>query len=157
MNSLTGNELLAPLISRAVTGLPRVEDRQVINGMVYKISTGISWRDFPERYGRGRPCTPASAATPLTGCSPQPCSRSRPMPRRPATRPFMDRSAVPFHDDGPGEWQATNTAISLCGRGRFAGCAGVPVPAPAGQRWDGAGSGRASATQTVSGRRGSVV
>lgn len=26
-------------------------DRQVINGMVYKIRTGISWRDLLERYG----------------------------------------------------------------------------------------------------------
>lgn len=44
-------ELLAPLIPRAVTGRPRVSDRQVVNGMVYKIRTGISWRDLPERYG----------------------------------------------------------------------------------------------------------
>ncbi|MFF4829724.1 IS5 family transposase [Streptomyces sp. NPDC001312] len=44
-------ELLAPLIPRARTGRPRVEDRRVINGMVYKIRTGISWRDLPERYG----------------------------------------------------------------------------------------------------------
>ncbi|MFF3420663.1 IS5 family transposase [Streptomyces sp. NPDC002698] len=44
-------ELLAPLIPRAATGRPRVPDRQVINGMVYKIRTGISWRDLPERYG----------------------------------------------------------------------------------------------------------
>ncbi|MEW2266070.1 IS5 family transposase [Streptomyces sp. NPDC047853] len=44
-------ELLAPLIPRAATGRPRVEDRQVINGMVYKIQTGVSWRDLPERYG----------------------------------------------------------------------------------------------------------
>ncbi|WP_282690116.1 MULTISPECIES: IS5 family transposase [unclassified Streptomyces] len=43
-------ELLAPLIPRAVTGRPRVEDRQVINGMVYKIHTGISWRDLPEHF-----------------------------------------------------------------------------------------------------------
>ncbi|WP_371100934.1 transposase, partial [Streptomyces sp. PU_AKi4] len=35
-------ELLAPLIPRAATGRPRVSDRQVINGMVYKIRTGIS-------------------------------------------------------------------------------------------------------------------
>jgi transposase len=28
-----------------------VSDRQVVNGMVYKIRTGISWRDLPERYG----------------------------------------------------------------------------------------------------------
>ncbi|WP_406840950.1 IS5 family transposase [Streptomyces sp. AHU1] len=44
-------ELLAPLIPRAVTGRPRVSDRQVVNGMVYKIRTGISRRDLPERYG----------------------------------------------------------------------------------------------------------
>ncbi|MEV5089436.1 IS5 family transposase [Streptomyces griseoincarnatus] len=44
-------ELLAPLIPRAATGRPRVSDRRVINGMVYKIRTGISWRDLPERYG----------------------------------------------------------------------------------------------------------
>ncbi|WP_226487491.1 IS5 family transposase [Streptomyces parvulus] len=44
-------ELLAPLIPQAATGRPRVEDRQVINGMVYKIRTGVSWRDLPERYG----------------------------------------------------------------------------------------------------------
>ncbi|MFF1605417.1 IS5 family transposase [Streptomyces mirabilis] len=44
-------ELLAPLIPRAATGRPRVEDRQVIDSTVYKIRTGISWRDLPERYG----------------------------------------------------------------------------------------------------------
>ncbi|MEY6565886.1 IS5 family transposase [Streptomyces albidoflavus] len=44
-------ELLAPLIPRATTGRPRVDDRQIINGMVYKIRTGLSWRDLPERYG----------------------------------------------------------------------------------------------------------
>ncbi len=44
-------ELLAPLIPRAVTGRPRVEDRKIINGMVHKLRTGISWRDLPARYG----------------------------------------------------------------------------------------------------------
>ncbi|MFJ9240115.1 IS5 family transposase [Streptomyces anulatus] len=44
-------ELLAPLIPRAVRGRPRAEDRRIINGMVYKIRKGISWRDLPERYG----------------------------------------------------------------------------------------------------------
>ncbi|MGW4271056.1 IS5 family transposase [Streptomyces seoulensis] len=52
-HELTDQEwtLLAPLIPRAATGRPRVSDRQVVNGMVYKIRTGISWRDLPERYG----------------------------------------------------------------------------------------------------------
>ncbi|MER7514597.1 transposase [Streptomyces lavendulae] len=31
-------------------GRPRAEDRRVVNGMVYKIQTGLSWRDLPERY-----------------------------------------------------------------------------------------------------------
>ncbi|GAA1165583.1 hypothetical protein GCM10009654_23090 [Streptomyces hebeiensis] len=44
-------DLLAPLIPRAVTGRPRASGRQVSNGMVYKIRTGISCRDLPERYG----------------------------------------------------------------------------------------------------------
>ncbi|WP_267715836.1 transposase [Streptomyces sp. CoH17] len=38
-------------MSRAKTERPRVGDRRVINGMVYTIRTGISWRDLPERYG----------------------------------------------------------------------------------------------------------
>ncbi|WP_106972650.1 transposase [Streptomyces yerevanensis] len=49
-----GAELLghgAQGTDRMATGRPRVSDRQVINGMVYKIRTGISWRDLPERYG----------------------------------------------------------------------------------------------------------
>ncbi|MFI1760312.1 transposase [Streptomyces sp. NPDC020571] len=46
------SSLLAPLIPWAATGRPRVSDRQVINGMVYKIRAGIPWRDLPERYGQ---------------------------------------------------------------------------------------------------------
>ena len=42
-------ELLAPLIPRAATGRPRVEDRQVINGMVYKIRTVIFGVIFPDQ------------------------------------------------------------------------------------------------------------
>ncbi|OUC99626.1 transposase [Streptomyces swartbergensis] len=50
---LNGQErgLLAPLIPRALTGRPRVDDRQVINGMIYKIRTGLQWRDLPDRFG----------------------------------------------------------------------------------------------------------
>lgn len=32
-------------------GVPRVNDRRVINGIFYKLRTGIAWRDLPERYG----------------------------------------------------------------------------------------------------------
>ncbi|MER8153905.1 transposase [Streptomyces sp. NPDC094472] len=36
----------------AGTGQPRGEDRQAVNGMVYRIRTGISWRDLPEATAR---------------------------------------------------------------------------------------------------------
>ena len=32
-------------------GRPRVDDRRVINGMLYKARTGVAWRDLPQRYG----------------------------------------------------------------------------------------------------------
>jgi transposase len=32
-------------------GRPRVDDRRVINGMLFKAKTGVAWRDLPERYG----------------------------------------------------------------------------------------------------------
>ncbi|MEU2205707.1 transposase [Streptomyces hygroscopicus] len=64
-------ELLAPLMPRAVTGRPRVEDRQVVNGMVGEIRTGISWRDLPERHGPWK-----TAYTPLRPL----CARQSPHP-----------------------------------------------------------------------------
>ncbi|MGW2936903.1 transposase [Streptomyces sp. NPDC001156] len=44
-------ELLAPSIPRAGTGRLRVDDRRILNGMAFKIRTGITWRDRPERFG----------------------------------------------------------------------------------------------------------
>ncbi|OLF04294.1 IS5 family transposase [Actinophytocola xanthii] len=44
--------VLEPLLpASGVKGRPRVDDRRVINGMLYKCKTGIAWRDLPERYG----------------------------------------------------------------------------------------------------------
>jgi transposase len=32
-------------------GLPRVDDRRVISGIVYVIRNGLQWKDAPRRYG----------------------------------------------------------------------------------------------------------
>ncbi|MFJ2646775.1 IS5 family transposase, partial [Streptomyces sp. NPDC087420] len=32
-------------------GRPRLDDRVVLNGIVWKLRTGSAWRDVPERYG----------------------------------------------------------------------------------------------------------
>ena len=42
-------EALLPV--SGVRGRPRVDDRRVINGMLFKAKTGVAWRDLPERYG----------------------------------------------------------------------------------------------------------
>ena len=41
---------LEPLFPRA-RGLPRVDDRRVISGIVYVIRNGLQWKDAPPGYG----------------------------------------------------------------------------------------------------------
>lgn len=44
--------LIEPLLPpRKATGRPRADDRTVLNGLLWKLATGASWRDIPERYG----------------------------------------------------------------------------------------------------------
>ena len=43
--------LIAPLLPNKPRGVPRVDDRRVINGIFYVLRTGSPWRDVPKRYG----------------------------------------------------------------------------------------------------------
>ncbi|MFF9301794.1 IS5 family transposase [Streptomyces sp. NPDC014764] len=40
-----------PLLPRSERGRRRLDDRTVLNGIVWKFRTGTAWRDVPERYG----------------------------------------------------------------------------------------------------------
>jgi transposase len=43
---------IAPLLPpRAKTGRPRVDDRKVLNGILYVLVTGCRWCDMPRQYG----------------------------------------------------------------------------------------------------------
>jgi transposase len=45
-------ELIAPLLPKSGgVGRPWADHRQVLNGLFWKLSSGASWRDIPERYG----------------------------------------------------------------------------------------------------------
>src|ERR671928_195448 len=48
---------LAPLLppERPRTGRPNQDHRTIVNGIIWKLATGVPWRDVPERSGRGRP------------------------------------------------------------------------------------------------------
>ena len=43
--------LIEPLLPDKPRGVPRVDDRRVINGIFYVLRTGSPWRDLPDRYG----------------------------------------------------------------------------------------------------------
>ena len=42
---------LAPLLPPTKAGRRRKDDRLVVNGILWKLATGVPWRDLPERYG----------------------------------------------------------------------------------------------------------
>ncbi len=42
---------VAPLLPAATTGRPRRDDRTMLDGAFWKLCSGASWRDVPERYG----------------------------------------------------------------------------------------------------------
>lgn len=50
---LTDSEwlLIAPFLPNKPRGVPRTDDRRVLNGIFYILRTGSPWRDLPERYG----------------------------------------------------------------------------------------------------------
>ena len=39
------------LLPNKTRGVKRVDDRRVINGILFALRTGIPWRDMPEQYG----------------------------------------------------------------------------------------------------------
>ncbi|MFT2214787.1 IS5 family transposase [Rhizobium giardinii] len=43
--------IIQPLLPNKPRGVPRVDDRRVINGILWRFRTGSPWADVPERYG----------------------------------------------------------------------------------------------------------
>ncbi|MEU2049004.1 IS5 family transposase [Streptomyces diastaticus] len=44
-------DFVRPLLPESLRGRKRLDDRRVLNGIVWKFRTGTAWRDVPERYG----------------------------------------------------------------------------------------------------------
>ena len=55
---LTDDEWLViePLLPNKPRGVPRVDDRRVIDGILWRFRTGSPWADIPERYGPHTTC-----------------------------------------------------------------------------------------------------
>ncbi|QOG05537.1 transposase [Aureimonas sp. OT7] len=50
---------IEPLLPTKVRGVPRADDRKVLNG-IFRRRTGAPWADIPARYGRTQPVSTAS-------------------------------------------------------------------------------------------------
>ena len=48
--------VIEPLLPNKPRGVPRVDDRRVLNGIFWVLRTGAPWRDLPERYGPRTTC-----------------------------------------------------------------------------------------------------
>ncbi|MEE9987487.1 MAG: IS5 family transposase [Agrobacterium pusense] len=55
---LTDHEwsIISSLLPNKPRGVPRVDDRRVLNGILWRFRTGSPWSEVPERYGRPTTC-----------------------------------------------------------------------------------------------------
>ena len=48
--------IIEPLLPNKPRGVPRVDDRKVINGIYWRLRTGSPWAEMPERCGPATTC-----------------------------------------------------------------------------------------------------
>ena len=48
--------IIQPTLPTRSRGVPRVDDRRVLNGIFWVLRSGAPWRDLPERYGPYTTC-----------------------------------------------------------------------------------------------------
>jgi transposase len=48
--------VIQPLLPNKPRGVPRADDRKVLNGIYWRLRTGSPWADIPERYGPSTTC-----------------------------------------------------------------------------------------------------
>lgn len=48
--------IIEPLLPKKPRGVPRADDRKVLNGIYWRLRIGSPWADIPERYGSATTC-----------------------------------------------------------------------------------------------------
>ena len=48
--------IIQPVLPQKSRGVPRVDDRRVLNGIFWVLRSGAPWADLPERYGPHTTC-----------------------------------------------------------------------------------------------------
>jgi len=49
-------KIIEPLLPQKSRGVERVDDRRVLNGIVWRLRSGSPWVEIPERYGSSTTC-----------------------------------------------------------------------------------------------------
>ncbi|SDA36830.1 Transposase [Sphingomonas sp. NFR15] len=49
-------QIIGPLLPNKPRGVPRVDDRRVLNGILWRFRSGAPWAEIPERYGPSTTC-----------------------------------------------------------------------------------------------------
>jgi len=49
-------DVMNPMLPNKPRGIPRVDDRRVLNGIILVLRSGAPWRDLPESYGPRTTC-----------------------------------------------------------------------------------------------------
>ncbi len=91
-------------------GVPRVDDRRVVSGIVYVIKHGLQWKDAPKGYGRTRRSTTGSSAGAAWACS---TASSQVLPLKGQSRADHDRRHAPQGAPHGGK-PAQKGALSRC-------------------------------------------
>jgi transposase len=48
--------VINPMLPNKLRGIPRVDDRRVLNGIFWVLRSGAPWRDLPDIYGPHTTC-----------------------------------------------------------------------------------------------------
>ena len=76
--------IIGPLLPNKPRGVPRADDRTVLNGIYWRLRTGSPWADIPERY------------CPYTTCYNVSCADGRPACGIGFSKPFHRATTAPF-------------------------------------------------------------
>ncbi|MFD7337532.1 transposase [Streptomyces violascens] len=98
----------SPLLPASLRSRKRLDDRRVLNGIVWKFRTGVAWRDVPERYGSWATLHTRFADGPGTGPS-RGCSGPR--RRKPMRQVTSTGWCVAGRGDLPGRLSATSGIV----------------------------------------------
>lgn len=88
-------EFVRPLLPESLRGRKRLDDRKVLNKIVWKFRTGVAWRDVPDRYGPWASLHTRFRRWALDGTFNRCFGRPRRKPMRSATLDGSSRSTRP--------------------------------------------------------------